>query len=78
MKTDMREQPRRLEPGQLWKIEHGYVHIIQLGKPLVHYRILRQPEQPVAITRMIGLEALLNFLQQSDAELLTYPEQETV
>ncbi|MGH7969945.1 MAG: hypothetical protein ACREIC_14580 [Limisphaerales bacterium] len=73
MKIDSKEMLRELEPGQLWKIEHGYVHIVQLGDPLVHYRILRQPEQPVAITRMIGLEALLNFLQQSDAELLANP-----
>jgi hypothetical protein len=59
-----------LEPGQLWKLEHGYVYIVELGKWLIHYRMLRRPDQKAAITRMIGVGSLLNYLRQSEAELL--------
>ncbi len=70
MSTEAIEQGSTLAKGQLWKVEHGYVHIVELGRRLIHYRILRQPEQRVAITKMIGTEALLNYLRQSEAELV--------
>jgi hypothetical protein len=60
-----------LEAGQLWRLEHGYLYIVELGKRLIHYRLLRQPDERAAVTRMIALESLLNYLRQSEAELLT-------
>lgn len=60
---------QELEAGQLWKIEHGYIYIVELGKRLIHYKMLRNPNQK-AVTRMIGIEALLNYLSQSEAELV--------
>ena len=63
-------QRRGLEPGQLWKIEHGYVYIVDLGKRLIHYKILRHPNQRAAMTRLIGIEALVNYLRQSEAVLV--------
>ena len=64
-----------LEPGQLWRLEHGYLYIVELGKRLIYYRMLRQPDQRAAVTRMIALESLLNYLSQSEAELLPNPAQ---
>ena len=64
-----------LQNGQLWKIEHGfeygYLYIVELGNRLIHYRMLRQPDQKAALTKMIGLEALVNYLRQSEAELVS-------
>ena len=60
-----------LASGQLWKLEHGYVYIVELGKRLIHYRMLRQPEQKTAVTRMIGIESLLKYLRQCEAQLVT-------
>jgi hypothetical protein len=60
----------RLESGQLWKLEHGYLYIVELGKRLIHYKILRQPDQRAAITRLIRIEALLTFLAQNGAEVV--------
>ena len=60
----------RLEPGQLWKLEQGYVYIVETGRRLIHYRMLRQPSQNVGVTRLIGIEALLNYLRTSDAQLI--------
>ena len=70
MQKDKNGTVAELEAGQLWRVEHGYVYIVELGKRLIHYKMLRQPNQ-IAVTRMIGIEALLNYLNQSEAELLT-------
>ena len=59
-----------LEPGQLWKMEHGYVYIVEQVKQHIHYKMLRHPDQSAALTRMIGIEALLRYLRQSEAELV--------
>ncbi len=55
----------------MWKIEHGYLYIVELGNRLIHYKMLRQPDQSEAVTRLIGLEALVNYLRHSEAELVS-------
>ncbi len=65
--TDLRHD---LRPGQLWKVEHGYVYIVELGKRLIHYKMLRHPELRTALTQMIRIEALVNYLRQTDAQLV--------
>ena len=70
MEVEQQDRLRHLEAGQLWKLEHGYLYIVELGKRLIHYRMLRHPGQRAALTRMIGIEALLNYLRQSEAELV--------
>jgi hypothetical protein len=71
MQTEQTERGGQLQAGQLWKIEHGYVFIVEVGKRLVHYKTLRQPDQRAAVTRMIGLEALLRYLTQCEGQLAT-------
>ena len=70
MQTEQTNCVHTLEPGQLWKMEHGYVYIVEQVKQHIHYKMLRQPDQPAALTRMIGIEALLRYLRQSEAELV--------
>lgn len=70
MQTEAMERGHQLEPGQLWKIEHGYLYIVEVGKRLVHYKTLRAPSQRAAVTRMIGIGALLNYLTQAEGELM--------
>ena len=55
----------------MWKVEHGYIYIVELGKRLIHYKMLREPKQKAVLTRMIGFDALVKFLTQSEAELLS-------
>lgn len=71
MRIETKNAPHPLEAGQLWKLEHGYLRIVELGKRLIHYKMLRQPNQRGVMTRMIGIEALLNYLSQSEAELVS-------
>jgi hypothetical protein len=70
MQTEENERLHKIEPGQLWKLEHGYLHIVESGKRLIYYKRLKAPEQRVAITQMISIEALLNYLRQSEAQLV--------
>jgi len=49
MKEEQHEHP--LEQGQTWKLEHGYLHIVELGKRLVHYRMSKQSNED-AVTEM--------------------------
>ncbi len=71
MRTEEMNRLHRLEAGQLWKLEHGYIYIVELGKRLIHYKILQQPDQKAVVTRLIGIEALLNYLSCSEAQLLS-------
>lgn len=65
------EQDRlQLEAGQLYKLEHGYLRVVELGHRLIHYKLLSQPDQQAGLTRFIALEALLNYLRQSEAVLV--------
>lgn len=73
MKTEAEGRGQILEKGQLWKLEHGYVHIVDFREQLVQYRVLKQVDQRTAITKRIGVEALLNYLQQSEAQLIPSP-----
>lgn len=70
--TEEKEKKQRegLRDGQLWKLEQGYLCIVEMGDKLIHYKMLRQPST-VAITQMIRPEALVNFLRHTGAQLVS-------
>lgn len=70
MENQTIERGHKLEPGQLWKIEHGYLYIVEVGKRLVHYKTLREPMQKATLTRLIGIAALLRYLTQTEGQLV--------
>ena len=70
MQIEAIERDHKLQPGQLWKIEHGYLYIVEVGKRLVHYKTLRAPSQRSAVTRLIGIGPLLRYLMQTEGELV--------
>jgi hypothetical protein len=70
MQTEEQDRLKDLEVGQLWKLEHGYLYIAELGRRLVHYKMLRHPNQTAALTRLIGVDALLKYLSHCEAELV--------
>ena len=70
MKTEPIEQARSLEEGQMWKLEDGYIYIVEMGHRGIQYKRLRQPSQRAAVTRKIGIGALANYLKSSEAELV--------
>lgn len=70
MQTTIQAKATGLEKGQLWKLDHTYIQILELGKRLIQYRILKQPQQKGVLTRMIGVEALLAYLRANEAVLV--------
>jgi hypothetical protein len=70
MQTEAIDCGQQFQPGQLWRIEHGYVHIVEVGKRLVHYKTLRHPTQRAAVTRMIGVGALMKYLAYCEGRLV--------
>ncbi len=59
-----------LEKGQLWKVDENYLQIVDLGKRLIHYKLMKKPEQKAVITLMIGIEALAVYLRNNEAILV--------
>lgn len=70
MSVEMKETRGPLVPGQLWRIESGYILITDHGKRLVGYKKLRKPNQRAVATNLIRPEALLTYLNEVEAELL--------
>lgn len=54
----------------MWKLEHGYLHIVELGKRLVQYRFLRHLNQHASTIRLIGVVELLIFLKNNEGVLM--------
>jgi hypothetical protein len=71
MQNSQNKPSQVLERGQLWKIERGYIYIAELGKRLIHYRMLKKPEQRAALTRLVGIDELMTFLRRSQAQLIS-------
>lgn len=61
----MAEPQAPLAKGQLWKTDVSYIYIVELGKRLVHYKMLRQPGQPrrTQMTDQLTLEGYLKTNQ---------------
>lgn len=70
MPIDEDRQQQTLQAGQLWKLESGYVLVVELGKRLVHYKRMQQPRQRAVLTQVIGIETLQRYLREHDAELV--------
>ncbi len=61
--------PVELAKGQLWKMEEGYIEVMDV-KRLVHYRILKQPGQRLVRTRMSSVADFENYVKEHHGELV--------
>ena len=61
VKTKSKRPPPALARGQLWRTEHGHIQIVDLGKMLVHYRMLKDLRQMrrTQTSRINNMEAYL-------------------
>ncbi len=71
MENQGKTAPAGLATGQLWKTDDAYVQIVELGKKLIHYKLLKDPKQPVVMTRMIRTDALAVYLRMTEATLMS-------
>jgi hypothetical protein len=70
MDTNSQQTPPGLAQGQLWKTDNTYLQIVELGKKLIHYKLLKDPRQPVVMTRLIRTDALAVYLRATEATLM--------
>jgi hypothetical protein len=61
---------QELKKGQLWKMQDNYIYIVDSGKRLIHYKMMRHPNQRAVITRLVGIPALSKFLEKNQALLV--------
>ncbi|MGO8678136.1 MAG: hypothetical protein ACLQVX_20020 [Limisphaerales bacterium] len=70
MDDTSKRTPPGLAKGQVWKTDNTYLQIVELGKRLIHYKVLKDPGQPTVMTRLIRADALTVYLMATEATLL--------
>jgi hypothetical protein len=69
-KTRCKIPPPVLSKGQLWKTDRAYIHIVELGKTLLHYRMTRSLKQKGVITQMSAIATMVDYLKSNQAHLV--------
>ena len=70
MKIQSKKPLRPLAKGQLWQINDAYIQIVELGRRLIQYKMLRQEGQRAVRTQMTGIETLEAYLKDNAARLV--------
>ena|SRR5438445_10631397 len=68
-KTNRKKTSPALAKGQLWKMDHTHIQIVDLGKMLVHYKMLRDLGQ-MRRTQMSRIESMEDYLKTNEAQLV--------
>ena len=69
MKTNGKKSSPALAKGQLWRTEKGHIRIVELGKMLVHYKMLKDLRQ-MRRTQMSRIDSMEGFLKTNRAQLV--------
>jgi hypothetical protein len=69
MKTNRKKPSPALAKGQLWKTEDTHIRIVDLGKMLVHYKMLRDLRQ-MRRTQMSRIDTMVGYLETNGAQLV--------
>jgi hypothetical protein len=69
--TPIRKLPQTLAKGQLWKMNDAYIQIVELGKRLIHYKMMKQLGGMGVRTRMSTIETMGTYLKTNRAQLVT-------
>jgi hypothetical protein len=60
-----------LAKGQVWRLTHVYIQIVELGKRLLEYRMLDSLNQRGVRSKMSSIEVMAHYLQSRHARLVT-------
>jgi hypothetical protein len=69
MKTKGKKSSPALAKGQLWRTEECHIRIVELGKMLVHYKMLRDLRQ-MRRTQMSRIDNMEIYLKTNGAQLV--------
>ena len=70
MKMKRKTSPPPLAKGQLWKINDAYIQIVELGKRLIHYRMLTDLKETGARIKTSSIEVMSGYLKSRRARLV--------
>ena len=70
-KAAIRNSQKILAKGQLWEMNNAYIQIVELGKLLIHYKMMKQLGQMQARTRMSTIDTMGSYLKSNRARLVT-------
>jgi hypothetical protein len=59
-----------LATGQLWKLNHFYIQIVELGRKLIHYRMLSDLKETGARIKTSGVDVMWGYLKSRHAQLV--------
>ena len=68
-KTNGKKSSPALAKGQLWRTEQCHIRIVELGKMLVHYKMLRELRQ-MRRTQMSRIDSMVAYLKTNRAHLV--------
>lgn len=60
-----------LAAGQLWQLNHVYIEIVELGKRLLHYKMLSRPHETGARILLSGADTMWGYLKSRHAQLVS-------
>ena len=69
MKTNGKKHLPALAKGQLWRTGNGHIRIVELGKMLVHYKMLRDLRQ-MRRTQTSSIDNMEDYLKTNRAKLV--------
>lgn len=69
MKTNGKKPSPALAKGQLWRTANGHIRIVELGKMLVHYKMLRELRQ-MRRTQISRIDSMVAYLKTNGARLV--------
>ena len=59
-----------LARGQLWRLNHAYIQIVDLGKRLLQYRMMTRPGETWVKAQLSGVETMWGYLRTRRAKLV--------
>jgi hypothetical protein len=69
MRRNGKKSTPALAKGQLWKTEKGHIQIVELGKMLVHYKMLRDVRQ-MRRTQVTRIDTMEVYLKTNRAQVV--------
>jgi hypothetical protein len=69
LKVNRKKSKPALANGQLWKTDNAYIQIVELGKRLIDYRMMRELGQARRI-QTSSIETMEKYLKHNEARLV--------
>ena len=70
MKINPKKREAELAKGQVWKTGDAYLQIMDRGKRLISYKMMKEPGKRAVRTQMSAIAAVEAYLKKNEAELV--------